>query len=154
MRPRTSGRAFGVLLAALLTFAIAPAAAQVRSEAMSEAELRRDFIGARLDGHYPGGREWTEEYRPDGTIDYAEGLRGSPGRWTIEGHVFCTFYDRLPGGCWYLRKVGDNCFEFHSAPQRRGRGALSAPPALPQGGWGARAWRRDRPATCSERPAV
>ena len=121
---------------------------------MSEASMRRAFIGRTLDGHYGNGQTWTETYFADGRLDYREPLRGAVGDWFFRGQVFCTFYDpeqahALSGGCWHALKAGANCYEFYLATgDDLGSDETGGAPH-----WTARGWRRGEPATCEE-PSV
>jgi hypothetical protein len=125
---------------------------------MREQAMREAFIGRTLDGHYGNGLAWTEAYLADGRLEYREGKRQAAGRWHFrDAHVFCTFYDpaqrpALSGGCWNTLKVSANCFEFYLA------GSSLQGEEADLGGlllrWNARAWRRDAPSTCHEKPSV
>jgi hypothetical protein len=126
---------------------------------MSEEAMREAFIGGTLDGHYGNGVTWTEAYLADGRLEYREGERQAAGHWHFRNaRVFCTFYDpaerpALAGGCWNALRVSANCYEFYLADLAPwvgeeggpGRGLLR---------WNARAWRRDAPSTCQEKPSV
>lgn len=124
---------------------------------MSEPAMREAFIGRTLDGHYGNGVTWTEAYLADGRLEYREGERRATGRWHFRGtHVFCTFYDpteRFAGGCWNTLKISANCYEFYLADliPRDVEGADLGGWLLR---WNARAWRRDAPSTCQEKPSV
>jgi hypothetical protein len=126
---------------------------------MTEEAMRAAFIGKTLDGYYGSGVTWTETYLASGRLDYAERERQAGGSWHFrDGYVFCTFYDPshrpgLVGGCWNALQTGPNCYEFYLAgvapsdieEGRPGQWALA---------WNARAWRREAPSTCREKPSV
>jgi hypothetical protein len=131
---------------------------------MTEAAMRAAFIGKTLDGHYVDGVEWTETYDKSGRLNYTESTRrAGAGKWFFRGRVFCTFYDPgqgLNGGCFTAVQVSANCYEFHVADLTRSDGGKDADrddadagPG-PIGKWVARAWRKEAPATCEERPSV
>jgi hypothetical protein len=124
---------------------------------MTEAAMRKAFIGKTLDGHYVDDVEWTETYDPGGRLDYKESARAGAGHWFFRGRVFCTFYDPghgLNGGCFTAVEASANCFEFYVADLRGSdTGEEGAGPG-PMGQWVARAWRRGEPSTCEPRPTV
>lgn len=104
-----------VVLAAL---AAAPAAAQDGGLLADEA-LKAEFAGKTITGYYLDTKVgFLEAYRADGRITYKDDLQADLGRWWVAGQLFCTFYDRINGGCWYVRKVNANCLEFF--PQSTG----------------------------------
>jgi len=147
-------------LTATLACSLALPAAGVESRWMTEAAMRSAFIGKTLDGYYADNVEWTETYAADGRLDYRESTkRAGAGNWFFRGRVFCTFYDPgqgLNGGCFTAVEASANCYEFYVAdPPRRGTDTddLDAGPG-PMGKWVARAWRKDAPSTCEERPTV
>jgi hypothetical protein len=124
---------------------------------MTEANMRAEFIGKTLDGHYRGGVTWTETYRTEGRLNYREKLRRAEGTWYFRGLVFCTFYDapyrpQLNGGCWTVIKASANCYEFYPSGLRDLQ-ETDTPPA-PIYPWSARGWRTDEPSTCMEKPMV
>lgn len=127
----------------------APGAPADASKAwMSEADLRRALAGKDVEGEYPNGRPFKETYAADGSVSYADDLRSSGGRWSIEAGTFCTIYDDDPmGGCFRVHKVGANCFEFYfvARTEEEARKAPKEPD------WTARAWVEAEPATCKDR---
>lgn len=142
----------GAAAAVLLTLQPAPAAGW-----MSEAAMRRAFIGKTLDGRYANGLSWTETYFGNGRLDYSEPQRAAAGAWFFRGRVFCTFYDAseqqsLVGGCWKALSSGANCYEFYLANPDgdAGEDREGEPPAS----WSARGWRRGEPATCVVDPSA
>lgn len=113
---------------------------------MTADELGRAFTAVTLDGRYPGGDHFTEAYAADGSVSYSDDRRQSGGHWSVQSDTFCTIYDDdAAGGCFRVRRTGENCFEFYfvartetDAAQGRTRGP----------DWTAQAWRNDSPATC------
>ena len=94
---------------------------------------------------------WSETYRADGTLAYADTMRAMTGSWMVRGAAFCTFYEKgSEGGCWSLRRTSANCYEFRAAkPQGV---AKATPPVGPS--WAALGWLRDKPSTCSRGVAI
>ena len=125
---------------------------------MSQDAQRKAFIGKTLDGYYASGLKWTETYLGNGRLDYREQARKAVGHWYFRGDVFCTFYDpvhepAMTGGCWLTAQTSANCYELYLA------GVADTGPSdegAPEGdvSWNARAWRRDEPSTCAEKPTV
>jgi hypothetical protein len=126
---------------------------------MTEEAMRAAFIGKTLDGHYGDGVAWTETYLADGRLDYREGGRQAEGSWHFrDGGVFCTFYDppnrpALAGGCWHAIQIGSNCYEFYLAGLAPSDIDQDSPDRWSLA-WHARAWRREAPPTCREKPSV
>jgi len=157
----TVGRALATL-AAVTGCVLLGAASPVPVAAppwMTEEAMREAFIGRTLDGHYGNGVTWTETYLANGRLAYRENVRQAAGRWFFrDSHVFCTFYDpaerpALPGACWNTLKVSANCYELYLAgltPWDIEEGNLGRRLLR----WNARAWRRDAPSTCNEKPSV
>jgi hypothetical protein len=144
------------LLALLPAFAVLAMPASAAHPWMSEQAMRSAFIGKTLDGHYVSGVTWTETYSENGRLDYREGTRKGLGYWYFRSHVFCTFYDpgyALNGGCWTAIRAGTNCYEFYLAGLREAETGEDASPG-PLRSWVARAWRKDAPSTCPDRPSV
>ena len=121
---------------------------------LKENELRSGLGGATIDGQYVDARSFREHYNVDGSLNYEEPV-GNPklgGRWSIVRDRFCTIYDQSDtGGCYRVRQVSDNCFEFFfdSRTVAEARSSTLRNPT-----WTARAWRTDRVSTCEERPMV
>lgn len=102
----------------LLALAVTPATAQDDGLLADEA-LKAEFAGKTITGYYLDTKVgFVETYRTDGRITYRDDLQADLGRWWVDGKLFCTFYDRISGGCWYVRKVNANCLEFF--PQSTG----------------------------------
>lgn len=81
---------------------------------MSEVAIRAAFSGVTLEGKYGSGKPFTETYEKDGRIAYREGGMSIAGKWSVEAGTFCTIYDSDPtGGCYRVRQVGGNCYEFY-----------------------------------------
>ena len=137
----------------LICFVALAASTASASQWMSHGELRKTFAGHAIEGHYADGRTFTESYRPDRRLEYIEGGRVQTGYWEIVAGTFCTIYDGAgDGGCFRVRMLSANCFEFYfqardekSAADLKRRGRPS---------WTARAWRTGAVSTCQERPSV
>lgn len=121
---------------------------------MTAAELRKSLGDATISGQYVDARSFSEHYKSDGSLRYREfeGKAKYTGRWSIVRDRFCTIYDQTDtGGCFRVRRVSDNCFEFFfdSRTEAEARSSTLRNPT-----WTARAWRTDRVSTCEERPLV
>lgn len=121
---------------------------------MTEAELRASFAAAEISGTYVDGRTFSEQYKKDGTLSYDEPSRkvNWSGHWSVVRGRFCTIYKQVgTGGCFRVRKVSYNCFEFYfdTRTEEEARQSTESNPR-----WTARAWRTDRVSTCQERPMV
>jgi hypothetical protein len=102
------------LIAALLCAATSAATA---GEFLSPERMKAELGGFTIKGYYTADRvNFVEVYRKDGVISYKDDLKADAGQWFVRGQAFCTFYDKITGGCWYVIKRSDNCFEFHGAP--------------------------------------
>lgn len=135
-------------LAALTWSAVSAAAlAQVdatRSVWMSGADLRTTFSGQTIAGLYPSGRGFVETYETGGRVRYRDEQRDVSGRWSVASGTFCTIYDGdASGGCYTVRQMGENCYEFYFV-SRSSRGL----PRLDEPTWTAQAWITDKPSTC------
>jgi hypothetical protein len=121
---------------------------------LKENELRSSLTGATIAGQYVDARSFRERYNADGSLSYSEtaGNRKLSGRWSIVRHRFCTIYDQSEtGGCYRVRQISDNCFEFFFDTRTVAEARSST---LRNPNWTARAWRTDRISTCEERPMV
>lgn len=138
-----------------LTAALAVGAAILPAQAanwMTEAELKAVFGGRTIEGAYANGTKFVESYAARGTLDYSEPRRKLTGRWSTVGDTFCTIYDGdQTGGCFRVRQVSDNCYEFFFAARDEAE-AESAPARKPS--WTARASRTDAAPTCRAVPTV
>ena len=137
--------ATGVMAAvfALMSAAVAQAEA---GDAMSAAEIDRMFRGITLDGVYNDGSFFSETYFEDGSLRYHDAVGADSGEWSVEGDLFCTFYERLQGTCFFVVRQGDNCFTFFEA--ERG----SDGDRVPRPTWTSRGWNRRSAATCVKPP--
>jgi hypothetical protein len=122
---------------------------------MSEADIRAALIGREMDGVYASGLTFSESYTTDGRLDYLEGSRPQgrrmTGHWSIADRAFCTFYDAgALGGCFRVRQIGQNCYEFHFLAGSEADAAKAVEPI----GYTARGWRRGEPTACSGVPTV
>lgn len=118
---------------------------------LSEAEMQQAFAGTTLEGRYGNGRPFTESYHHDGRIEYQERGNIVRGRWSLESGTFCTIYDVDPtGGCYRVKKVKANCFEFYfvARTQQQAREDQRDP------SWTARGSVSGRPGSCAEESIV
>lgn len=139
----------------LLIFLVASAAAcaplAARDSWMSESEIQTRFQGVAIDGHYASGKTFSESYLADGRLEYQERDRRNGGRWSVQSGAFCTIYDRDPtGGCYRVKRVGSNCFEFYFVARTEEQARRD--PNEPS--WTARGWVRTEPATCTDGASV
>lgn len=140
-----------MILAALAVLAGIGAAEAIESW-MDEAAMRAAFAGKTIQGNYASGRAFTETYRADGGIDYRERDVAYVGHWSLQGGTFCTIYHSDPtGGCYQVRQVSDNCYEFYFVTRTE---AQAAERDLSRPAWTARAAVSDRDATCTDKPSV
>lgn len=106
-----------VVLALGALVAGGPATA-LAGELLAPERLRSELGGFTIKGYYTYNRvNFVEVYLADGRITYKDDLKGDAGRWWVSGTAFCTFYDKINGGCWYVIKRSANCFEFYAAPE-------------------------------------
>mgnify|MGYP000377278579 CR=1 FL=1 len=118
---------------------------------MSDSDLNRQFRGAEIDGHYASGRTFSEAYHTDGRLAYRERNRETRGRWSIEAGSFCTIYDSdASGGCYRVRRIGRNCFEFYFVARTEEQ--VRQDPDRPR--WTARGWVKSEAATCADGASV
>ena len=121
---------------------------------MSNERLQATFGGKTIVGQYADGRAFREAYAGDGSLDYVEEKppRRLHGHWSIIKRRFCTIYaNSSTGGCYRVRQVSTNCFEFYFE-WRTEEQVRQSTPRNPT--WTARAWRIDSVSTCEERPMV
>ena len=121
---------------------------------MKDAELRTSFAGATIDGQYADRRTFRESYSAAGSLEYREQPTNKhwTGHWSVVRDRFCTIYDNFgTGGCFRVRRVSLNCFEFYfdTRTEEEARRSTLRNPA-----WTARAWLIDHASTCEERPMV
>jgi hypothetical protein len=101
----------------VMALAISAAAPADAAEFLGPDRLKTELGGHTIKGYYTQSRvNFVEVYLPDSRITYKDDLKADGGRWSIRGTAFCTFYDQINGGCWYVIKRSANCFEFHQAP--------------------------------------
>ena len=119
---------------------------------MDEGAIRAAFSGKTIQGNYASGKAFTENYGADGAIDYRERGIEYRGHWSIQAGSFCTIYHTDPtGGCYSVRQVSENCYEFYYVTRTE---AQAAEGDLGRPAWTARAAVSDRDATCTDRPSV
>jgi len=141
-------------LRVLLSVTLAAGAVPVNASEdwMNEDDLRHAFAGKTIQGQYATGKSFTESYKADGAISYEERDVAYRGHWSLQAGTFCTIYDTDPaGGCYQVRKVGDNCYEFYFVARTEQEAAEEGPGAP---SWTARAAVSDRDPTCSDKPSV
>ena len=127
------------------------AAAATDAAWMSEDDMRAAFSGVTLEGKYGSGKPFTESYGSDGRIEYREAATIIGGKWTVESGTFCTIYDRDPtGGCYRVKKVGGNCYEFYFVARTEKQ--AKADPKSPS--WTARGSVTGKPGICAEEHSV
>lgn len=118
---------------------------------MSDSDLSQQFRGVEIDGHYASGRTFSEAYRSDGRLEYRERDRETRGRWSVEAGSFCTIYDMdTSGGCYRVKRVGRNCFEFYFVARTEQQARQD--PNRPS--WTARGWMKSEAATCADGASV
>ncbi len=139
-QPATSPR-----IAAAVLLALSAASAEAGGT-MSAAEIDETLRGITLDGVYHDGAFFSETYFEDGSLRYRDAAGVESGDWSIDGDLFCTFYERLRGACFFVVRQGDNCFTFFEAV--RGSGG----DRVPRPTWTSRGWNRRSAATCVKPP--
>jgi hypothetical protein len=118
---------------------------------MNEQELQKTFAGQRVEGEYKGGSRFQESYSDGGLVSYEDENRESGGKWSIQAGTFCTIYDDdTQGGCYRVRRSGDNCYEFYFVARTEDEARKE--PRDPS--WTARAWFSSKPATCVDGESV
>lgn len=141
-----SGAAFFMVWASMIS--AAPAA---EDPWMNEGEMTAAFSGVTLEGKYGSGRPFSEIYRKDGSLEYREAAMVIGGKWSVEAGTFCTIYDNDPsGGCYRVKKVGGNCYEFFFVARTEQQ--ARAEPKHPS--WTARGSVVGKPGICSEQHNV
>jgi len=119
---------------------------------MDEASLKAAFAGKSIQGQYASGKAFTETYLADGGIEYREKGVEYRGHWSLQAGSFCTIYHTDPtGGCYQVRQVSDNCYEFFFVTRTE---LQAAEKDFGRPAWTARAAVSDRDATCTEKPSV
>lgn len=135
--------------------ALAAGAPAVRADSrggwMSDAELRTAFSGVTLEGKYGSGKSFSETYRADGRVAYQERGATIGGKWSVEAGTFCTIYDTDPtGGCYRVRQVSTNCFEFYFVARTEEK--AHSEPGRPA--WTARGSVTGMPGACRQEHSV
>ena len=96
-----------------LSLATMPAKA---ADFLDGPRLTTELGGFVIKGYYVADKvNFVEAYQPGGRIAYKDDLKADAGRWFVAGRAFCTMYDTITGGCWYVIKKSPNCFEVHRA---------------------------------------
>ncbi|MGD9668631.1 MAG: hypothetical protein AB7U75_06185 [Hyphomicrobiaceae bacterium] len=118
---------------------------------MSEDEMHATFTGVTLEGKYGSGRPFSEIYQKDGSLEYREAANLISGKWSVQAGTFCTIYDNDPsGGCYRVKKVGGNCYEFYFVARTEQQ--VQADPKRPA--WTARGSVVGKPGICAEQHNV
>lgn len=118
---------------------------------MSEDAMRQAFTAVTLEGKYGSGRPFTEVYEKDGSLQYREGAMAIGGRWSVRAGTFCTIYDDDPaGGCFRVKQVGGNCYEFYFVA----RTEVQAQSDQKKPAWTARGYVVGKPGICAEEHSV
>ena len=109
MRPRS----FVTISAAALWLSVLAISATA-GEFLTGKRLDEELGGQTIKGYYLADKvNFVEVYVAGGRIAYKDDLKADAGRWSVRDKLFCTFYDKITGGCWYVVKHSVNCFEFH-----------------------------------------
>ena len=142
--PRATGALAIGLLGAYVLLGLLAIGASAFTPWMAEEELKATFSGQSIDGHYPSGRTFRETFAEGGRVAYEDERRRSAGDWSIQAGTFCTIYDDDPtGGCFLVRRMSDNCFEFYFVSRTKAGASRPGAPA-----WTAQAWLSSKPSTC------
>lgn len=151
MRDRIWNMAVAGVSVLAIAFVLGDSRLRAESGWMSEADLLATFQGRSIDGLYDDGDTFHETYAADGTVAYRDQRRVSGGRWSVETGTFCTIYDDDPaGGCYRVRQVSGNCFEFYFVA--RTEAEAKRDPRKPS--WTARGWFPEKPTTCAAGESV
>lgn len=118
---------------------------------MQQGQIIDELTNVRLTGLYPTNVPWSEVINADGTTEYFEGSERRPGRWSVQGELYCFAY-AMPhqGGCFRIVKHSPNCYELYTASI--GNVSPMAPPPASAMAWNGRMWREAEPGTCGEKP--
>jgi hypothetical protein len=101
---------------ALVTVAmISSTHAQNRPVDMDGPTLIALFEGHSVSGAYVEGKPFRETYAVSGAIDYWDSDVTTTGQWSVANDLLCTFYAGLNGGCFRVRRISSNCFDYYTA---------------------------------------
>jgi hypothetical protein len=118
---------------------------------MNEDQMRAAFSGVTLEGKYGSGKPFTEVYEKDGSLQYRETQTVIGGKWSVQAGTLCTIYDNDPtGGCYRVKQVGANCFEFYFVA----RSEAQAQSDQKRPSWTARGSVVGKPGICAEEHSV
>jgi hypothetical protein len=113
---------------------------------LSRAEVRSKIIGHAMNGYYRNAEAWVDDYSANGEVKYEGDNNTWTGKWTFQGDVLCTFYnDGADGGCFLMRQVSSNCYEYVIVPNDYAGSSL---PPDASDDWFARGWQSENTATC------
>lgn len=135
---------FGGLCAFAMALCLLCSPAAFSNTWMSAGDLTLTFSGKTIAGVYPSGRVFVETYHVGGRVKYHDQVRQVGGRWRVSQGSFCTIYDGDgTGGCYSVRRTGENCFEFYFISRDENQSDGPGDPS-----WTAQAWITDKPSTC------
>lgn len=139
----------GIFKAGLALVALTPV---VADGYLGEADIKAAFSGQTIDGVYADKTTFTETYSANGHTDYSEPKRKMAGHWSVIEGQFCTIYDeKAGGGCFLVKKVSANCYEFYFAnpdEETAAEGDVGRPR------WTARGWIKGKTTTCEDPGSV
>ena len=111
---------------------------------MNDSDLTTTFEGKTIAGLYPAGHRFVETFHRGGRVVYQDQVRQVGGRWSVSAGTFCTIYDGdAAGGCYSVRRMGQNCFEFYFISRTKHDKRRPEEPT-----WTAQAWITENPSTC------
>jgi hypothetical protein len=122
----------------LALLAILPVEATHAAQWLKANDITYVFVGRDIAGIYRNGATFTETYRSIGKIAYKDAESAASGTWTQKEDQFCTTYDGLPGGCYRIRMLSPNCYEYW----------LVGADGTTANDWIARGWQVKYPPTC------
>lgn len=105
---------------------------------LTSADITYMLVGRDISGFYQNGARFSETYRRVGKIEYRDDASRLQGSWSQKGDQFCTLYDKSPGGCYRMKLLGPNCFEYWLVDEK---GAMAS-------SWIARGWQVKYTPTC------
>ena len=130
-----------IFVVAVLALAC-PAMAEDRLGVLDGPGIITAFEGHSVHGAYVEGLPFRETYQLGGAIEYWEPGVNTSGQWSVVNGLFCTFYEALNGGCFQVKRLSQNCFDYFTAtteipnsttlreePVFTARGALSHMPS-------------------------
>jgi hypothetical protein len=119
---------------------------------LENAEIRRAFDGATIEGRYASGKHFIEHYNRNGSLRYDEAGLMLGGHWSVTQGTLCTIYDEQEtGGCYRVMRVDENCYEFYfvSRTEEAAPGPSDGKPR-----WTARGSVQGKASACRDEPSV